>query len=100
MAIGNGFKFGLDTVDIRTLDFIHILVQKAETKNSQSIRIGFQFLNDQVVVLTGFDIGAIFPNGMTNGLVGFFVFLFHGLNPVKLFGATFHGQLNESIPGT
>ena len=98
-AVGNGIKGGSDAVDNGALDLVGVLIEKTETENAEGIGIGVELLDDQVVVFTGFDVGTVFADSMGNGFIALFVFLFHGLDPGKLFGAAFHGQLDKGVPG-
>ncbi len=82
------------------MDFIRVLIQKAESKDAHGIGIGVELLNDEVVVFTGFDISTVLANGVTDGFILLFVFLFQGLDPGKFFGTALHGQLDKGIPGT
>ena len=65
-SVSDGIKGRLDTVDIGSLDLVHVLIQKAEAENADRIRIGFQLLNDQVVVFAGFNVSTVFADGMTD----------------------------------
>ena len=86
LPIGDGIKCRLDAVNKGTLEFIRVLIQKTEAEDANRIRIGFQLLHDQIIVLTGFDVSAVLTDGVGGGFVFFLVCFFQCLDPGKLFG--------------
>ena len=82
----------------RRLEFVLVLRQIAVTENSGSLGIGFQLLDDQVVIFTRFDIGAILTDCHAQALETRLVLFLHRLDPGDLLAATFQRQLGEGIP--
>ncbi len=81
---------GLDTVDRCAVQLGGVLVEEGIAEDADSVRVGFQFLNDQVVVLTGFDESAVFTDCRAG--LAFFFHRFDG------FGAgLFHHQFDEGV---
>ena len=54
-AGGDGLKGRYLAFDGRTLDLVGVLIEEREAEDAEGLRIGLQFLDDQVVVFTGLD---------------------------------------------
>ena len=100
VAAGDVLEGRVGPIDVGALDDVGVLVEEAEAEDADGGRVGLQLLNDQVVVLAGFDEGTVFPHGMGDGLEGLLVFLAHGLQHLELPRAAFHGEFDEGVTGT
>ena len=58
-AVRDSIERGSDAVDDGALHLVGVLIQKAESEYAECVRVGNQFLNDEVVVFTGFDVVAV-----------------------------------------
>ena len=64
----------------------------------EGVRVGVQLLHDEIVVLSGFDVGAVLANRVGDGLECLLVLGFFSAASIGICaGATFHGQLDEGV---
>ena len=82
-----------------SLHLVGILLHETVTENTQRPGIGAELLHDQVVVLTRFDIGAVFTHRMADGLEFFFVLILDRLYPGECLAAPFHGEFRKCVAG-
>ena len=61
-ALGNILKTRLNAFNNGAFNLIRILVKKAETEHADRLRIGRQFRNHQIVILTGINPCAVFAH--------------------------------------
>ena len=96
----DGFEGRRNAFDFRTLKLVAILVEEGEAEDAKRIVVCFKLLNDQVVVLTSFNIGTVFTNAGANCFVLVFVAVFQSSNRREGIASFFEYQLGEGITGT
>ena len=80
LIIHDRFKGRQVTVNLGTLNLVAVLIKEAETEHAKRVLVLLELLDDQVVVLTGLNIGAVFTNTVTDRLVLLLVGLLHVLD--------------------
>ena len=76
---------------------VGVFVEKTEPEDAQGVRVGAQFLDHEIVVLAGLDVGAVLADGMAYGLVGGFVRVLERGDLWKGPAAPLHGALDEGV---
>jgi hypothetical protein len=82
-----------------SLEPVAVLVEKAEAKDAECVRVRHQLLHDQVVVLSGLHVGAILADRVADRLVPVLVRLLERLDVGEGLAASLHGELVEGVPG-
>jgi len=77
-----------------------VLIEKTEAEDPERRRIGDEFLDDEVVVFTRLDVGAVLANGLADALVGGLVGLLECLNLGEGLASALHREFVEGIPGS
>src|SRR5262245_53328209 len=68
--VGDGVEGRFDALDLGALQLVGILFQVGIAEDAERRRVGFQLLDDQVVILAGFHIAAVLADRLASGLLG------------------------------
>src|SRR5262245_55615119 len=100
--IGDGIEARRDAGDLHALDLVLVLEQERITEDAKRVRVGFDPLHDEIVVLTGLDERAVLTHGcallldelLESVLVQLALLL---LEVLERLAALMHGKLDEGI---
>merc|ERR1712054_29787 len=90
-AVADSIKSRSLTIDHRTLDNVGVLIEERKSEDTKCGRIGLKLLNDQVVILTGLDVGTVFAQGVSNIFERLFIGFTQSLESIESLGTGFHG---------
>src|SRR5680860_299588 len=101
-AVSDRIKARRGAADLHTLKLVLVLVQERVTEDAERLRIGFNALHDQIVVLTGLDEGAVLAHGRAllfdeRLVVALLKLALLLLEEVERFAALVHGKFDESV---
>ena len=96
---GDVLEFRGDAVDQAALNFISVLIKEANAEDAVSIRIGFELLHYQVVILTGLNIRAVLTDAAAERLICLLVLLLHRLKRRERLAATLYREFVKGVAG-
>ena len=80
--------------------FVSVLLQEAVTEDAKRVWVCYQFLNDQVVVLTCFYVRTVLTDTVTQSFVLALICFLHLFDEREFLTTAFHSELNERVAGT
>src|SRR5689334_13582924 len=97
LARGHRLERRRHTVDHRALELVEVLLEEAVAEDADRGRVRAELLHDQVVVLAGFDVRAVFTDRVALALEARLVLRAQSVEPRERLAAGLEVQLGERV---